>query len=110
MNSPLGMVIGGALIASAIAGPLLLPHYQIAAGADTSGNPMVWRIETRSGEIQACRFYPQAAGTPTSATPPPRSTIDDDPFAKIMSDPKSYERTSKLTLRCEQEVAISSGR
>jgi hypothetical protein len=44
MDTPLGVIIAGAPVAAAVAGAFFctaLSDYQIAAGTDTSGNPMV---------------------------------------------------------------------
>jgi hypothetical protein len=87
MNIAGSLIIGGAL-AAAIVGPNFIPHYQIAAGKDTDGNPMAWRIETRTGEIEACHFSPVVGGT------------GEDPFAV-------FDPPSSLQLSCAKKLAIS---
>ncbi len=45
------VIIGAAILATQFVG-----RYQIAAASGTDGSPFVWRLDTRTGEIQSCTF------------------------------------------------------
>jgi len=56
LTSPVATLLGAIIIGGAIVGAQFVPRYQIAAAVDTNGNPSLWRVEVRTGEIQRCNF------------------------------------------------------
>lgn len=76
------IVIAAVIIGAAIVAAQFVGRYQVASAAGTDGSPFVWRLDTRTGEIQSCTFYK-----------------NDDPFAEII-DPKQ-----KVLIRCNGNFA-----
>ena len=72
------LLLGAALIAIAIVGAQLIPHYQIADGGSGAGSTFAWRVNTLTGEVQMCAF-------------------SKNPFAQY--SPDAAER-DKMTINC----------
>jgi hypothetical protein len=54
MKTPHAIIIGSVLIALAILGTKFLPIYQIYASRDAAGNPMLWRVNVLTGDMEMC--------------------------------------------------------
>ncbi|WP_316203988.1 hypothetical protein [Bradyrhizobium sp. SZCCHNS3051] len=63
------ILLGLVLIGLSIVGAQLIPHYQITAGADGNGNPVAWRVNTRTGKVDNCHL-----------------ALDPNPFNQIVPD------------------------
>ena len=51
-------VLGALLIGLSIVAARFVNRYEIAAGVDAGGNPIAWRLNTRTGEVQICALTP----------------------------------------------------
>lgn len=79
MNRPsVAIIIAGVVIALAIVAARFLPVYQVFAATDGYGNPMLWRVNRITGEMQMCL----AAGILQDK----RLDSGTDPFARIAAD------------------------
>lgn len=62
----LSIVIAGLIIGLAVVASQFVGRYQIAAGVGADSQPLVWRLDARTGEIRICdvraRPAPRAAG------------------------------------------------
>jgi hypothetical protein len=77
-STPLAMVFGAIIIGGAIVGTQFIGRYQIVPAVAAQGDPFVWRLDTRTGEIESCTFYK-------------------NPFDQFDPDAK---QTSKVTITC----------
>jgi hypothetical protein len=60
MTNQLAIIVGALIIGTAIFGSEFIGRYEIAAVGNPAGPPIVWRINSRSGEIEICSFSPNA--------------------------------------------------
>jgi len=58
MVNQLSILLGALIIGLAIFMAQLVEHYQIATSFDSGGAAVVWRVNTRTGQVQACQFWP----------------------------------------------------
>jgi hypothetical protein len=62
----LSIVIAGLIIGLAVVASQFVGRYQIAAGVGADSQPLIWRLNARTGEIQICdvraRPAPRVAG------------------------------------------------
>jgi hypothetical protein len=82
MTNQLAILLGALIVGFSIVGAQFVSRYEVAAATDGSGNSIIWRANSRTGEIELCAF----------AEP-------DDPFEKIV--PKAGKR---YDLKCWQSV------
>jgi hypothetical protein len=54
MSNQIAFIVGVAILAITILFANIGGRYQIAAGSDAHGNPIVWRLNTHSGQVQNC--------------------------------------------------------
>lgn len=54
MTQSSGIIVGALIIGAAIIGMGFVPRYQIADARNAVGNPFVWRLDTRTGAMEAC--------------------------------------------------------
>jgi hypothetical protein len=59
MSNQLGTTIAGLLIGISIIFGQLFPRYQVASIVDASGNVVAWRVNTVTGGLELCAFYPR---------------------------------------------------
>ena len=59
MTNQLAIIVGALIIGASILAAQFLGVYEIAAVTNTAGNPIVWRINRRTGDIEICSFSPR---------------------------------------------------
>jgi hypothetical protein len=72
------LITGAAIIAAQ-----LIPHFQIVPAVGAEATPSVWKLETRTGEIQYCYLKK-----------------DDNPFNQIL------ENNQALVIRCKPDELL----
>jgi len=75
MSLPYAIIIGATIVAASFLGARSAAPYEIAAGTDANGNPILWRVNSITGHVE---IYPALGALRTKAN---------DPFAKIFADP-----------------------
>jgi len=60
------------------------PHYALAAAKDANDNPMAWRLDTRTGDLETCSY-------------------GKDPFYSIMTGNKNR---IGLAITCTNEISL----
>jgi hypothetical protein len=63
LTSPIAILLGAIIIAAGIIAAQFVDRYQIAPATDHDGNPFLWRLNVRTGEIQRCSFVSRFAGS-----------------------------------------------
>jgi hypothetical protein len=54
MTIPQALIIASVIVGASIVGARLVAPYEIAAGNDGDGNPMLWRANTITGKVEIC--------------------------------------------------------
>jgi hypothetical protein len=54
MTSAQATLIGAIVIGLAVVAARVIAPYEIAAGVDGQGNPLLWRINAITGDVQMC--------------------------------------------------------
>jgi hypothetical protein len=80
MKSPLAIVLAALIVGLSIIGARFVPKFEISSAVDAAGNAFAWRINTRTGKIEACSLLP-VDGSP-------------DPFENIA-------RGKQLAVKCK---------
>ena len=64
----IAIIVGALVIGAAIVGTQFVDRYEISAVANPDGPSVAWRVNTRTGDVQICRFHKD----------------ENDPFKKLM--------------------------
>jgi hypothetical protein len=58
MINQLAIVLAALIIAGAIIAAQFVPRYEIAAVMNGVGNPILWRTNARTGDVEICSLLP----------------------------------------------------
>jgi len=53
----IAIILAALIVGASIIGARFVGRYEIAPSVGADGNPFVWRLDTRTGEVESCAFY-----------------------------------------------------
>lgn len=65
MASQLAILAAAVIVGASIIGARMVAPYQISATVGADQNPMAWRVNTITGEVQACGFVMKGGPRPS---------------------------------------------
>jgi hypothetical protein len=92
LRSSIAILVGSMLIGASIVGVRFVDNYQIAPAVGADGNPFVWRMSTRTGQIQICNIRP-------SPSEPAAAEDETNPFNKFGPKPTAPGRAA-FSIQC----------
>jgi hypothetical protein len=50
----IAIIVASLIVALSVIGARLMPRYEISGSLDASGNPIAWRVNSATGDVQIC--------------------------------------------------------
>jgi hypothetical protein len=57
-RTPIAIILAAFILGLSIIGARFVPRFAISSAVDAAGNAFVWRVNVRTGNIEACSLSP----------------------------------------------------